>query len=144
MVIRLSTARSVLGDPTDTTTKGTLRATNPAGGFCTLLTSCRPGGRYTGPFHWDVGREIMSTGTADAPQQWRLFTVAERKRIQGVPDDYTLCGTVAEQNAQLGNMVCVDVAQAIYSQLAREMVLPWWLANGRPREVFKKWREAHP
>ena len=72
--------------------------TDPKGGFFTLLTESATGGKYTGPVHWDVSLLRHSTVAllcAD-PQQRRTFTVAERKRIQGVPDKYDLHGSVAE------------------------------------------------
>lgn len=46
-------------------------------------------GKYSGPFHWKN----------------RRFTVAEMKRLQGVPDDYVLKGTEARQMQQIGNSV---------------------------------------
>ena len=61
--------------------QGNLRRINPDRGATTLLTDSAPGGMYTGAIHWD---------------QRRTLTVAERKRIQGVPDSYVLHGTVQQ------------------------------------------------
>ena len=59
--------------------KGHSRRINPDRGAMTLITTSGPGGKYTGPIHYD---------------QRRTLTVAERKRLQGVPDDYHLVGCV--------------------------------------------------
>lgn len=67
------------------TPAGNARRINADAGAHTLLTTSGPGGKYTGPIHYD---------------QVRTLTVAERKRIQGVPDDYILVGNVHD--------VCLD------------------------------------
>jgi site-specific DNA-cytosine methylase len=67
------------------TSIGNARRINVDAGAHTLLTTSGPGGKYTGPVHYD---------------QVRTLTVAERKRIQGVPDNYTLVGNVHD--------VCLD------------------------------------
>jgi site-specific DNA-cytosine methylase len=67
------------------TSIGNARRITADGGAHTLLTTSGPGGKYTGPVHYD---------------QVRTLTVAERKRIQGVPDNYILVGNVHD--------VCLD------------------------------------
>jgi hypothetical protein len=47
----------------------------------TLLTDSAPGGKNSGAIHYD---------------QNRTLTVAERKRLQGVPDAYHICGSVED------------------------------------------------
>lgn len=64
-----------------TRSSGKYRRINPDRGATTLLTDSAPGQMYTGAIHWD---------------QRRTLTVAERKRLQGVPDSYVLKGTVQE------------------------------------------------
>jgi len=60
---------------------GNCRRINPDRGATTLLTHSGPDGKYTGPIHYD---------------QSRTLTVAERKRLQGVPDKYHICGPVED------------------------------------------------
>ena len=77
---------------------GNARRVDPKGGFFTLMTSSAPGGKYTAPIHYSV--RVSFTWPASVSermiQQRRTFSVAERKRAQGVPDTYRLVGTVIE------------------------------------------------
>lgn len=58
---------------------------------------------------------------AAAPKHWdnRAYSIAELKRITGVPDDYQLVGTYAQQAERLGRMVAPPVMRAIASNLLR-------------------------
>lgn len=38
----------------------------------------------------------------------------------------------------------VDVMRAIYRQIIRDVVLPWWIEAGRPEAVRDAWRRDHP
>ncbi|WWC87962.1 uncharacterized protein L201_002864 [Kwoniella dendrophila CBS 6074] len=99
-------------------------------GFNTLLTSSTPGGKGTGVIH---------------PSQDRKFTVAERKRAMGWPDWHVLAGTPLDQDRQTGNGVCFESVQAIYLEIVKEIILPWWLKAGKPSQnVFQKFKEEHP
>jgi len=51
-------------------------------------------GKYTGPLHWEN----------------RYFSVAEYKRLQGIDDEYILCGNRSEKIKQVGNSVSPAVA----------------------------------
>jgi site-specific DNA-cytosine methylase len=61
--------------------EGNSRRINPDRGALTLLTDSTPGGKNSGAIHYD---------------QNRTLTVAERKRLQGVPDQYHICGSVED------------------------------------------------
>ncbi|ORY24064.1 S-adenosyl-L-methionine-dependent methyltransferase [Naematelia encephala] len=122
-------ASTYAGRPGQRDIRGCERMTDPNGSFSTLMTSSRPGGKYTGPIHWN---------------QRRTFSVAERKRIQGVPDDYILKGSIEDKDRMIGNMINVDIAEAIYGQIIIQVVLPWWRKAGRPKHVRATWRRDHP
>jgi DNA (cytosine-5)-methyltransferase 1 len=47
------------------------------------------------------------------PDKDRPLSVQECQRIQQFPDDYVLCGSVADRYAQLGNAVPVGLARAV-------------------------------
>ena len=49
-----------------------------------------------------------------------------------------------QQDRMLGNMVNVDIAHALYSQIIEEVVLPWWITSGKPADVVRRWRADHP
>jgi site-specific DNA-cytosine methylase len=61
--------------------EGNSRRINPDRGALTLLTDSAPGGKNSGAIHYD---------------QDRTLTIAERKRLQGVPDKYHICGSVED------------------------------------------------
>jgi len=75
---------------------GHSRRINPDRGAMTLITTSGPGGKYTGPIHYD---------------QRRTLTVAERKRLQGVPDDYNLVGSVEDVSPVWTEDAVVDVCR---------------------------------
>ncbi|RSH94741.1 hypothetical protein EHS25_004546 [Saitozyma podzolica] len=122
-------ATSFVGDKDDSCVPGTLRRAHPDHGFHTLLTSSKPGGKATGAIHWQLNR---------------TFSVAERKRAMGFPDDFRLAGTPEDMDRLLGNAMVVDVMRAIYRQIIRDVVLPWWIQAGRPEAVRDAWRRDHP
>ncbi len=62
-------------------------------------------GKYSGPFHWKN----------------RRFTVAEMKRLQGFPDDYSLEGTKALQMQQLGNSVPPIFAEQLAKSVLKSL-----------------------
>lgn len=55
------------------------------------------GGKYTGPFHWNS----------------RPFTVAELKRLQTIPDDFEVTGSVQRSVQQIGNSVPPQFARVL-------------------------------
>lgn len=65
---------------------------DPHGRVPTLMASPWPGGKATHVVHWSVSRVLDGTDG----QQQRVLSVAERRRVQGLPDDYVLRGTVKE------------------------------------------------
>lgn len=55
------------------------------------------GGQYTGPFHWNS----------------RRFTVAEMKRLQTIPDNYQILGSLQTATEQIGNSVPPQLARIL-------------------------------
>lgn len=55
------------------------------------------GGKYTGPFHWNS----------------RPFTVAELKRLQSIPDNFEITGSVQRSVQQIGNSVPPQFARVL-------------------------------
>ncbi|WVR03760.1 hypothetical protein IAU60_000755 [Kwoniella sp. DSM 27419] len=99
-------------------------------GFSTLLTSSAPGGKGTAVIH---------------PSQDRKFTIAERKRAMGWPDWHVLAGTPLDQERLTGNGVCFETVEAIYTTIVKEIILPWWVRAGKPKDqVFEKFCKDHP
>lgn len=86
---------------------------------------------------WSQRMPLMS-------QQKRTFTIAERRRAMGFPDDYVFAGTPPQVDHQLGNAMVVDLMERIYKQILLDTVLPWWLAAGKPGNLQMAWRQAHP
>jgi DNA (cytosine-5)-methyltransferase 1 len=62
-------------------------------------------GKYTGPLHWDN----------------RYFSVAEYKRLQGFPDDYTILGNRSERIRQIGNSVSPAIAFPLARSIAKQV-----------------------
>jgi DNA (cytosine-5)-methyltransferase 1 len=55
----------------------------------------------------------LGAATVAHPTERRKFTIAELKRVSGLPDDFVLEGTYGQQWAQCGNLVCPPVARAV-------------------------------
>ena len=55
------------------------------------------GGKYTGPFHWNS----------------RPFTVAELKRLQSIPDNFEITGSIQRSVQQIGNSVPPQFARIL-------------------------------
>jgi DNA (cytosine-5)-methyltransferase 1 len=51
------------------------------------------------------------------PVKTRPLSIAEYRRIQGIPDDYTLCGSRTDKYRMLGNAVPVQLGTAIATML---------------------------
>ena len=68
---------------------------------------------------WDKpSPTLMTSPTMPAtelshPEQHRPLSVNEYKRLQTFPDDWTVCGSLAEQYRQIGNAVPVLLGEAI-------------------------------
>jgi DNA (cytosine-5)-methyltransferase 1 len=61
------------------------------------------------------------------PEELRPLSVQEYKRIQTFPDDWVVCGKVADQYRQVGNAVPVEFARRVGDHVAG------WLAGKRVR-----------
>ena len=57
------------------------------------------------------------------PTEKRKFTINELKRICAFPDDFTLCGSYAQQWERLGNSVPPLMMKAIASTIRDEILL---------------------
>lgn len=55
------------------------------------------------------------------PTETRALTVKEYARIQGFPDDWTICGKTSEQYAQIGNAVPVRLGEVAGNVVVAEM-----------------------
>jgi DNA (cytosine-5)-methyltransferase 1 len=58
-----------------------------------------------GPFHWKN----------------RILRIAEIKRLQGIPDDFALVGSVEDQWRQVGNAVPPPLVEAVAKELRLHM-----------------------
>ena len=67
----------------------------------------------------------MGRGGIYHPEENRLFTIAELKRITGLPDDFRLTGTFDQQAERIGRMVpplmTKALAEAVYQKLLAPM-----------------------
>ncbi|MEI6442178.1 MAG: DNA (cytosine-5-)-methyltransferase [Nostocales cyanobacterium ELA583] len=54
------------------------------------------------------------------PYQDRFITVREAARLQGLPDDLQLRGTLTSSQLQVGNAVPVPLAKAVFQQLVKQ------------------------
>lgn len=55
------------------------------------------------------------------PTEVRPLTVEEYKRVQGFPDDYRICGSMADQYKQIGNAVPVPLGTAVGKAILDDM-----------------------
>lgn len=55
------------------------------------------------------------------PLEARPFTIRENARIQGFPDDWEFCGSVASQYKQVGNAVPVNLAYYVALQIRKAL-----------------------
>ena len=62
-------------------------------------------GRYSGPFHWDS----------------RRMSIGELKRLQGFPDNFTLCGGRTSKVRQIGNSVVPPFARYLALAVAKQV-----------------------
>lgn len=81
------------------------------------------------------------------PEEVRALTVREYCRIQGFPDKWVVCGTPAQQYAQIGNAVPVrlgevagDVLARLLDHFAKE---EWQARKERPQTYRKIYIESH-
>ncbi len=65
-------------------------------------------GKFTGPFHWKN----------------RHFTLAELKRIQSFPDDYTIVGNYGKIVEQIGNSVPPKLSHVIAMAVREQLIQP--------------------
>jgi DNA (cytosine-5)-methyltransferase 1 len=72
------------------------------------------------------------------PEENRPLSVQEYKRIQQFPDDWIVCGSMADQYRQIGNAVPVGlgeaVGQAIIAHMQRKLAIP---PSGFPYSRYK-------
>jgi DNA (cytosine-5)-methyltransferase 1 len=64
------------------------------------------------------------------PTENRPLSIEEYKRIQEFPDDWTICGSLAEQYKQVGNAVPIKLGEAIGRAIINHM-------NGVPPKEIK-------
>ena len=70
------------------------------------------------------------------PTEDRPLSVEEYKRVQGFPDDWRICGNVADMYKQIGNAVPVALGEAIGRAIIGDM-------NGdEPDERFADFRHS--
>ncbi len=81
------------------------------------------------------------------PCEVRALTVGEYKRIQEFPDEWIVCGTPAEQYAQIGNAVPTRLGQiagetiaAILDTVMAKRLKPY---SGTPREYRRVYIQSH-
>lgn len=60
-----------------------------------------------------VTHPLMPATDLAHPVEDRALSIEEYKRIQGFPDDWTLCGNLIEQYKQVGNAVPVALGEAV-------------------------------
>ncbi|NOY83005.1 MAG: DNA cytosine methyltransferase [Kiritimatiellaeota bacterium] len=81
------------------------------------------------------------------PEEVRALTVREYCRIQEFPDEWTVCGTPAQQYAQIGNAVPVRLGEiagkVLANALDRLAERCWRLRPGRPRPYRKIYIQSH-
>jgi DNA (cytosine-5)-methyltransferase 1 len=81
------------------------------------------------------------------PEEVRALTVREYCRIQGFPDPWIVCGSPAQQYAQIGNAVPVrlgEVAGDVLAQLLDSLAENGWQPCGRsPRAYRTVYIESH-
>jgi DNA (cytosine-5)-methyltransferase 1 len=81
------------------------------------------------------------------PEEIRALTVREYCRIQEFPDEWVVCGTPAQQYAQIGNAVPVrlgEVAGTVIAQaLDRLEGRGWQVHPGAPRPYRKIYVQSH-
>jgi DNA (cytosine-5)-methyltransferase 1 len=81
------------------------------------------------------------------PEQVRALTVREYCRIQEFPDEWAVCGSPAQQYAQIGNAVPVrlgEVAGNVVAHALDELAKrKWQMQPGRPRAYRKIYVESH-
>jgi DNA (cytosine-5)-methyltransferase 1 len=81
------------------------------------------------------------------PEQVRALTVREYCRIQEFPDLWVVCGTPAQQYAQIGNAVPVRLGQVAASVIAEALdrltKRGWTISPGRPRPYRKVYIQSH-
>jgi DNA (cytosine-5)-methyltransferase 1 len=81
------------------------------------------GGKYTGPFHWKS----------------RPFTVEELKRLQTIPDDFQITGSVQKSIQQIGNSVPPQFARLLGLAVMEQVFdvnLPAELPKLQPSDVL--------
>ncbi|BEJ16276.1 hypothetical protein CspHIS471_0508810 [Cutaneotrichosporon sp. HIS471] len=93
---------------------------DPHGAVPTIQRNPFPGRKSTLTIHWN---------------SHRVLSVAERRRVQGLPDSYVLRGSIKDKDTMLGNMVDVHVAKALAAHIKREVFAPSWRAWDRPASV---------
>ncbi|GMK55477.1 hypothetical protein CspeluHIS016_0205330 [Cutaneotrichosporon spelunceum] len=116
---------------TPRTGRGANLRCDPHGAVPTLQGNPFPGGNSTLTIHWNAHR---------------VLSVAERRRVQGLPDSYVLRGSAKDKDTMLGNMVDVHVARSLAEHIKSEVFAPSWRDWGRPAsdEFWRMWRVAHP
>jgi DNA (cytosine-5)-methyltransferase 1 len=81
------------------------------------------------------------------PEEDRVLSVQEYKRLQTFPDSWHVCGTLAQQYRQIGNAVPVEfgrrVGEHINDWLAGRRIQPVTVATSRYRSTDEQgWASA--
>jgi site-specific DNA-cytosine methylase len=58
------------------------------------------------------------------PEENRGFTIAELKRLSGLPDDFRLSGTFAQKAERIGRMVQLAMTKAIAESIYKKALKP--------------------
>lgn len=107
-----------------------------------LGNSYEAGGGKTGFLRrlaWDkpsptlVTSPVMPATDLAHPEKDRPLSIQEYKRIQEFPDDWILCGSLADQYRQVGNAVPVSLGRAVGNMIMS-------LKNDQPVKEYKEFR----
>nr|VFK37254.1 MAG: DNA (cytosine-5)-methyltransferase 1 [Candidatus Kentron sp. SD]VFK42270.1 MAG: DNA (cytosine-5)-methyltransferase 1 [Candidatus Kentron sp. SD] len=74
------------------------------------------------------------------PEQVRALTVREYCRIQGFPDEWAVCGSPAQQYAQIGNAVPArlgEVAGDVLADVLDYLATNGWQAREKPPQAYR-------
>jgi DNA (cytosine-5)-methyltransferase 1 len=72
-------------------------------------------GPWVGPFHWE------NVLTASGDERARRLRVAEMLRLMSFPDDFTINGSRADVQRQLGNAVPMELGKAVVRALMHQL-----------------------
>ena len=59
------------------------------------------------------------------PEEYRIYTPTEAKRIMTLPEDYTLTGTIDEKQARIGLMVAPLCMKYLADEIREQVLEPY-------------------